>query len=447
LAPLPEWTSVGRALTNLTNHSEFPSLRIISKSCDSTSQAAKVNCVCIHPFARSNLGPAMITRFHIQNYKALRDVTLDLTRIHVLIGRNDSGKTSILEAIAAMCRSVDHSLPQAFAGAWERHQLIWQGARDLAISLTASISGDSQNYDYHLACSSTPSGRQLTIGAEEVRISDPSQVIPFHVIGGGYTQVYRCVVDNQNAAAEIKAAASRVYDALGGVQSYRWDGRFLALPVAPDMSRRFRMEPSGFGLALCLDDILGYDRQRFTELEDRFRDIFPQIRSIKLIPEAAYKSPVDDPEQVPMLSRTDGKGLYFEFKSGGDLIPARQVSDGVLLVLAYLAVLHLPKPPRLLLIEEPENGVHPKRLQDIVAILRNVVSDSPPTQLLLTTHSPYFVDLLKPEEVTLCKKEEDGSVSVHPLSKSATVKQQLDVFTLGEIWTAEGDDTLVHTAQ
>ena len=46
----------------------------------------------------------MITRFQVQNYKALRDVTLDLTPMHVLIGPNDAGKTSILEAITALCR-------------------------------------------------------------------------------------------------------------------------------------------------------------------------------------------------------------------------------------------------------------------------------------------------------------------------------------------------------
>ncbi len=50
----------------------------------------------------------MITRFQVQNYKALRDVILDLTPMHVLIGPNDAGKTSILEAITALCRSVDY---------------------------------------------------------------------------------------------------------------------------------------------------------------------------------------------------------------------------------------------------------------------------------------------------------------------------------------------------
>lgn len=48
----------------------------------------------------------MIKRLEVQNYKALRDITLDLTPIHVLIGPNDSGKTSALEAITALCRSV-----------------------------------------------------------------------------------------------------------------------------------------------------------------------------------------------------------------------------------------------------------------------------------------------------------------------------------------------------
>ena len=61
----------------------------------------------------------MITQFRVQNYKALRDVTLDLTPIHVLIGPNDTGKTSILDAVAALCRSVDHDAENTFTGIWD----------------------------------------------------------------------------------------------------------------------------------------------------------------------------------------------------------------------------------------------------------------------------------------------------------------------------------------
>ena len=55
---------------------------------------------------------------------------------------------------------------------------------------------------------------------------------------------------------------------------------------------------------------------------------------------------------------------------------------------------------------------------------------------------PYVVDLFEPNEVTLCSKETDGSVSVHRLSESESVRKQMKIFTLGEIWTSEGDDQL-----
>ena len=67
----------------------------------------------------------MITRLRVKNFKALRDVEVQLTPIHVLIGPNDSGKTSILDALAALCRSVDHDLTEAFLGSWKGTELVW----------------------------------------------------------------------------------------------------------------------------------------------------------------------------------------------------------------------------------------------------------------------------------------------------------------------------------
>lgn len=126
------------------------------------------------------------------------------------------------------------------------------------------------------------------------------------------------------------------------------------------------------------------------------------------------------------------------------MIRASQASDGVLLILAYLTVLHLPKPhaQRVVLVEEPENGIHPRHLEDVLNILRDLVRQQEHTQVVMTTHSPYVVDLFQPEEVTLCRKREDGSIEARRLSESHIVLDQLDVFTLGEIWTGEGDDAL-----
>lgn len=376
----------------------------------------------------------MINRFQVENYKALRDVTLELTPVHALIGPNDSGKSSILMALAALSRTADLKLEQAFGGVWEGRELVWHDDPDGVISFAAQLSNED-SLDYRLACRFPNTGRSVRVESETFGSQDLGYK------GHSETCVRSVCVQNAGAAADTIEACRSVYNRLAGVHYFRWNPRTLALPVAPDSNRRFRMNSDGFGLALLLDDILGYDRKQFEELETRFREIFPEITSIKLLRQMAFRAPIDDVEQVSRLDKADGKGIYFEVHGHKQLVPASQASDGAILVLAYLAVLFSPQQPRLLLIEEPENGIHPKRLDDVLKIIRELVKSQTHTQVVLTTHSPYAVSLFEPEEVTLCYKME-GAVSVKRLSKSQVVDDLKSVFTLGEIWTAEGDEEL-----
>jgi hypothetical protein len=91
-------------------------------------------------------------------------------------------------------------------------------------------------------------------------------------------------------------------------------------------------------------------------------------------------------------------------------------------------------------------GIHPRRLDDVLKALKQLVREQDRTQVLLTTHSPYVVDRFQPEEITLCLKESDGAVTTHRLSESKPVREQIDIFQLGEIWTAEGDEALAEQA-
>ncbi len=380
----------------------------------------------------------MIKRLRVRNFKALRDVDIKLTPIHVLIGPNDSGKTSILDALAALCRSVDHNLADAFFGSWKDTELVWEGKPGLAVTLDASLDDDVVT-GYAIEVRFGQGGRLAAPDRKLIRTRDGD--FDFRVGAAGEWEMHP--LGHPDALWGGPHDIRRVLiDLLGRVHYYRFDPRALALPVAPDIKRQFSMESNGFGLALCLDDILGFDRDRFTRLEKRFTEIFPHITAIRLFPEMGYRAPVDAPDQVTMLQKADGKGLYFQLNTGGQLIPASQASDGTLLVLAYLAILYLPQPPRVLLIEEPENGVHPKRLREVLTILRDLVHEQSHTQVVLTTHSPYVVDLFSPEEVTLCTMQDNGEVKTTRLSESEAVRRQIDVFTLGEIWTSEGDETI-----
>jgi len=377
----------------------------------------------------------MIKRLRVKNFKALRDIEVELTPIHVLIGPNDSGKTSILDVLAALCRSVDHQLNQAFLGSWKDTELVWAGNPKLLVTLETDFDDPmTKTYSISVSFESFNRDKEIVVLNE---FHDDGTVKK--ELKGQQLIASTAVGSNTFISGDLANRCKHVKELLRGVHYYRFDPSFLALPVAPDSKRSFRMESNGFGLALLLDEILSYDRKRFDQLEKRLTEIFPHIQTIKLKQEEAFRAPVDNSEQVTMLKKADGKGLYFELKESGQLVPASQASDGTLLVLAYLSILYLPQPPRLLLIEEPENGIHPKLLRDTLKILRDSVHEQSHTQVVLTTHSPYVLDLFKPEEVTLCTKLDTGEIKTTRMSDSPEVVRQLGVFTLGEIWTSEGD--------
>jgi predicted ATPase len=370
----------------------------------------------------------MIERFHIQNYKSLRDVDLKLTPVHVLIGPNDSGKTSIFEALATLGR-ISHGmqLSEAFPGRWRGRDLVWWGDRAGKVSFRTCLRGDGGTIEHVLACEFFEGGKNPRVLDEEV------------------TEQGRSVIQARSTPQSVlrqedgKPALRRLREEFQGLRLYRWEPSFMRLPVAYEFQTKSGMEPSGFGLAQYLNDILVNDHKRFGDLEQRFQTLFPQVQRIRLHREQGFQDALTrQPSRM-------GLGIYFE-QEGGFLFPATQASDGLILVLAYLALLYSPQPPRLLLIEEPENGVHPRRLQEVIQILRQLLANQEQTQVLLTTHSPYVVDLFRPEEVTLCLKGSDGAVTAHPLSQSKAVLEQMDIFRLGEIWTGEGDEALATPA-
>ncbi len=386
----------------------------------------------------------MITRLRIKNLKALRDVEVQLTPIHVLIGPNDSGKTSILDALAALCRSVDHELADAFLGSWKGAELVWNGEHAVPVSIAVDLENDGVTA-YTMDVRFATRGKQAEIVEETFKKGQVFDRFCGPPAPGAFAGSTRVRYESEGPGfADLHSERWRaVKDLLEGVHYYRWDPASLALPVAPDVKRRLPMESNGFGLALCLDDIKRDNSDGFRQLQDRLTEIFPHVTSIKLSTESDYRAGIDDPDRVTAVQ------VYFKLRVADQWVPASQVSDGVLLLLAYLVILYLPqgRRPRVLLVEEPENGVHPKRLRDVVTILRELVHEQSHTQVVLTTHSPYALDLFAPEEVTLCTMQDNGEVKTTRLSESPAVRRQAAVFTLGEIWTSEGDEAIAQAQE
>jgi Fe-S cluster assembly ATPase SufC len=122
---------------------------------------------------------------------------------------------------------------------------------------------------------------------------------------------------------------------------------------------------------------------------------------------------------------TDDKRVLLRFNDGAfaDLVFAQQMSDGTLKVFAYLLLMEDPEPPPFICIEEPENGLYHKLLETLAHEFRahaNGRKNSP--QIFVTTHQPYFVDALSPDEVWILEKGVDGYSIVRRVSDLEVVK-------------------------
>lgn len=385
----------------------------------------------------------MIERIRIRNYKALRDVAVELGRINVLVGPNDSGKTSFLEAIGAICRSVDVPLEQAFVGAWSGADLVSERRSSSCVSLTAEFCAPASIKSYGFECRFSAGSRHVRVASEKYTDWDDRLC---ELGESSITTGVRAILGISPPHPEIDAA-TRLRELLSGVRHYRLDPESIALPVGFVADERFSMvDAGGFGLAVCLDDIITHDVDRFVAIRDSMRRAFPELQAIRLVREPAVVR-----RSAPGRERWDaasapGKALRFALRNCDGDVPASQVSDGMLLVLAYLTILSTPTPPRLLLIEEPENGIHPRRLKEVLSVVRDFVREQSETQVILTSHSPYVVDLFDPSEVYACRKDPEAGVAIQRLSESPLVQDQIRHFTLGEIWVSEGEDRLVAPA-
>ena len=372
----------------------------------------------------------MLSRFHVENYKCLRDVTIPLTPIHVLIGQNDAGKSSVLEAMYALFRSSELQLSQAFSGHWQGDDLVYEGSSEARLTIEGTWN-DFGTYGLRVAFANNQ-GRTSTVVVEWVdQPASEREVLNSRNIDR--TQVYyrRSEAGRRDENKEVE---EKLVNLLNGAHLYRLDPRIMAIPSELSPTRRFRLDPDGFGLAGLLDDILGFDLDLFAKVRNEFRTFFPQFQALRVETEPAIRREFRE-TGMHGANSTTGKGIHFETTTGKS-IRAQQASDGAILFLGFLALANLPKPPRLLLIEEPETGIYPERLGQIVEMLRKMTKDAGDAapQIVFTTHSPYVLSFFEPEEVTFMSRGEDGAVRARPLREAPHIRERLDGFYLGELW-------------
>jgi predicted ATPase len=333
----------------------------------------------------------MIQRFQASDFGCLKNVEAHLTPLHAFIGPNDSGKTTLLRAIQAAARFVT--------------------------GVGAARESDP---------------RELLFGestAFELGVTD-ERGVAFVVLRRGETFRYRVVGGNGSSEERDLNNLQQGPKGLppdfgvGHACFARFDPasmREVSKLVPTDRTSDF-FRHRGHGLSGLLGTVFLQDGNAHVECQRIVQELFPTLRDV-------YPTPVGVESQVELRAEL----------TDGTRVSAKDLSDGLLYLLAFFALQYL-EGVKILLVEEPENGLHPARIADVVRTLRDL-TERRGMQVILSTHSPLVINELKPEEITVVTRQdaEEGS-RLTRMSDVPNLDRRMGVYsTLGGLWLSYAD--------
>jgi hypothetical protein len=186
------------------------------------------------------------------------------------------------------------------------------------------------------------------------------------------------------------------------------------------------MAPDGSGLHSTLANLALNDPDSWQQLQSNLRQIIPMIQRLR----------------HTRTGPNQPAALLFD-TVGADSLPAEQVSEGTLLVFGLLTALHSSGGRRLVLLDDLDRGLHPKAQKELISFLRKLLETNSDLQLLATTHSPYMLDSMEPNEVRMTFLGEDLATVCAPLTDHPEFDRWKDEMTPGELWSLFGEKWLV----
>ncbi len=375
-----------------------------------------------------------IEYLRVQRYRALYDLELkDLTPLTAFLGPNGSGKSTIFDVFAFLSECFSVGLRKAWDRRGRFKELRTRGTQGpIVIELKYRENPKAPLITYHLAIDEQSKGP--FVAEEWLAWKRGSYGQPFRFLDfreGAGRVVSGEMPDERDERIEERLSSTEMI-AVNTLGQFARHPRVTALRkfitgwylsyLSADSTRGLaeagpqeRLSASGDNLPNViqylkeqhpdrLDEILRVLARRVPRLEKVSADVMPDNRLLLQIKDAPFEQP----------------------------ILARFVSDGTLKLLAYLTILYDPDPPRLVGIEEPENYLHPRLLPELAEECRDATRR---TQLLVSSHSPFFVNALRAKEVWVLYRDERGYTRARRALEMQGVPEFMNEGALlGDLW-------------
>ena len=375
-----------------------------------------------------------IEYLRVKNYRALHDLELQkITPLTVFLGPNGSGKSTIFDLFAFLAECFTVGLRKAWDRRGRFRELRTRGADGpIVIELKYREKSNSPIITYHLAIAERTKGPYVVEEWLQWKRGERGRPFRFLDFKEGAGQVITGEMpdsEDERAFEQLNSPELLAVSTLGQFAKHprvsalrRFiTGWYLSYLTAdntrsiPEAGPQERLSATGDNLP----NVIQYLKEQYPE---RLQEILNTLSC-----------------RIPRLERVDAEmmqdgRLLLQIKDAPfeQPIMAKFASDGTLKMLAYLTVLYDPDPPQLIGIEEPENHLHPRLLPELVEECRAASAN---TQLMVTTHSPFFVDGLKPEELWVLYRDEKGYTQAKRTADMGGIKEFIENGALlGSLW-------------
>jgi predicted ATPase len=410
---------------------------------------------------------AKILGFRVRNFRTLRDITLgrlwnekgkpELTPLTAVIGKNGAGKSTLFDAFGFLSDCLKNGVEEACDRRNGFSRIVSQGANgpiefeiyyreeQKARPITYEVSFDLDEYS------------RPYVKSERLRQRRKDQKSG---------RPYSFLILNNGRGVVWKGEYEGIEETLFNVDEWEHksestetefielqDNRKLGIATVGALKQHsrisaFRQFIEGWYLSYFSPDsarslpLVGPQKHLNTQGDNignvvQFMEREHPKLFEKILNDIAEKIPgIDKISTEPMA---DGRLLLkFNDKGFADPFSSQQMSDGTLKVFAYLLLLSDPTPPPFICIEEPENGLYHKLLETLAQQFRDYTEGKGKSQIFITTHQPYFVDALNPEEVWILEKGYDGFSKIRRASDDPIVKGLVNEgLPLGGLWYSD----------
>lgn len=367
--------------------------------------------------------PKRLQSVRIRNFKAIVDSkTVKLGALTAFIGNNGAGKSSLIEAL-------------------ETYQSIVRDGLDVAMQRWLGIEHarhKGQEAKERRGELVNPISFEMTIG------TSPRKVRRIELEANNDPAANRMFIAQERISALDGTWLER--NKIGAVQSYG-EGRSIVSAPMPDFAEEARqildwqfltLSPERMGLPVPQQRTGGGVRlaRDGSNIADFLLDLRRQDQNAfdGIVETMSYVLPYAKDIQPSLTSSEIERKAWLQLTEGDFKVPGWMLSTGTLRLLALLALLRHPKPPSLIVVEEIENGLDPRSIHLIVEEIRNSVLDGT-TQVVLTTHSPYLLDLLTLDHLVLVERDAKGQPRFLRPADNENLQRWATEFAPGKLYT------------